>query len=325
MSALPFSGAAKYLHFPVLRLEYEILIEGGMRLKSLNRAIDRFCARHPRFGIRRLMLYIIICNAAVTLLARMSGENMLSLIYYFYLLPDRILKGEVWRLVTFIFIPNSGNLILVAITLYFYYVIGSMLERQWGTGKFTIYYLTSMLLYIIFSFVMYFGWRLIMLNVTGYFINLSLFFAFATLFPDAGALLFFIIPVKMKWLAWLDAAYFIYYIIAWPFPNNIAPLIPVISFMLFCGADLIQGVRNIFRKVTGKKKSSPYVVYDARKHSAPTEASESKETDPFEKRCAVCGRTSASNPELEFRFCSRCAGYHCFCNDHINSHVHFTE
>jgi len=291
-------------------------------LKALNRAVDRFCMRHPNFGIRRLMLYIIICNAALTLLVRMSGENAYSLIYYFYLIPELVLKGQVWRLITFIFIPNSGNLLLAAITLYFYYVIGSMLERQWGTGKFTIYYLGAMLLYIVFAFVMYAFGRLVLFS--GYYINLSLFFAFATLFPDAGALLFFIIPIKMKWLAWLDAAYFIYLLIALPFPSNIAPLVAVVSFMLFCGGDVVRGVKNIFRRIAGRR-NSPHIVYENKKRSSSQVPPEPQKADPLERRCAVCGRTAASNPELEFRFCSRCAGYHCFCSDHINSHVHFTE
>ena len=108
-------------------------------MKSLNKLIDRFCYKHPRFGIPNLMLYMIIGNALVYILDEFSSYTFSSIISFY--LPA-IARGEIWRLITFIFVPEShSNFLFFALTLYFYYFIGSALEREWGSGKFTVFYL----------------------------------------------------------------------------------------------------------------------------------------------------------------------------------------
>ena len=119
-------------------------------LDRFNKSVYRFLNTHPRFGIPRLMLWIIIGNALVYLISLMDRSGMLLL--YLCLIPDRLLKGELWRLVTFVFVPNNTGLWLV-LELYFYYLIGSTLERAWGTGKFTVYYLCGMALNILYGVI----------------------------------------------------------------------------------------------------------------------------------------------------------------------------
>ena len=155
-----------------------------------------------------------------------------------------------------------------------------------------------------------------MINGTDYTLPLIAFFSFAALFPDLQVLLFFIIPIKMKWLAIVDAVIFIIDIIRIPFPLNLLPVVAVLNFLLFCGDELWSYVRPRSRSV---RKASNNFKREIHKINY------AQRTQSYTRRCEVCGRTDADHPDLEFRYCSRCAGYHCFCIDHINAHHHFTE
>lgn len=284
-------------------------------MKTINRAIDRFCYRHPKFGIHNLMLFIIIGNAIVFLFSMMDTTGLF--LQYLFFLPDKILSGQVWRLITFIFVPPSRNLLYLALFLYFYYFIGSTLERQWGAGRFTIYYFSGVILTVIYGFVAgLLTNSLSMISLNANFINLSLFFAFATLFPDNRVLLFFIIPIKIKWLALLNAAFFIFQIIIAPFPLSLLPIVAVLNYFVFCGDTLLSYI-GVY-----KNRFSPQRI-NFKKAAKNSRAESSGKA--YTRKCSVCGKTDADYPNLEFRFCSRCEGYHCFCIDHINSHVHFKE
>ena len=285
-------------------------------MRGFMKKVDLFCYRHPRFGINNLMIYIVIGTLAVWLFGAMDTTNMLVNSLAFN--AAAVLRGQVWRLVTFVFIPQTGGLWLF-LFLYFYYFVGSTLEREWGAGRFTIYYLTGMLMSIIYGFVIYFVTG-VSYSMTANYINLSMFFAFATLFPDNMVLLFFIIPIKMKWLAIIDALYFVYAIIqdfsAGMGLMSFLPLVALLNYFLFCGGEL-------FRSVMPRRRQQRCNTVDFKRevHRIKYETKNKN----YMHKCAVCGRTDADHPELEFRYCSRCAGYHCFCQDHINNHVHFTE
>ena len=282
-------------------------------MKSIMRRIDRFCALHPRFGISNLMLYITIGTGLVWLVGMMDRSGTLMSVLAFN--AEKVFtQGQIWRLLTFVLIPESGGLWLL-IALYFYYFIGNTLERQWGAGKFTIYYLIGMLFNIIFGTVLWLlgvgsGW------VTATYLNLSMFFAFATLYPEMRVLLFFIIPIKMKWLGIANAVIFLVAIIRNPFPINLLPVVAILNYLVFCGGWLFDYIRPA--RVKQKKKTIDF-------KKAAREYNKKQAARPYTRKCEVCGKTDADNPNLEFRFCSKCGGYHCFCIDHINSHVHFKE
>ncbi|NCB74618.1 MAG: hypothetical protein EOM51_07740 [Clostridia bacterium] len=283
-------------------------------MKSIMRRIDRYCALHPSFGIKNLILYIIIGNAVVWLFGMMDTTNTLRSLLMFS--AEAIFtQGQVWRLLTFILVPSGGSGLLFFITLYFYYFIGSTLEQYWGKGKFTIYYLCGMLFNILFGIV---AWLLSGkdVTVTTLYINLSMFFAFATLFPETRVLLFFIIPVKIKWLAYFDAALFLYAVITTSFPANLLPIVAILNYLLFCGGWLFDFIRPA--RFEQKKKTIDF-------KKAAKKYNQEQAKKPYTRKCEVCGRTDVSDPNMEFRFCSKCGGYHCFCIDHINSHVHFKE
>lgn len=283
-------------------------------MKSLMRKIDRFCLTHPGFGIRNLMLYIVAGNILVWIFSLMDTSNTFIAAIAFN--AELIFtKGQIWRLITFVLIPSSSRPLTLLLSVYFYYFVGSTLEAQWGKGKFTIYYLCGVLLNIIYGILL---WLITGINVSlnGYYLNLSMFFAFATLFPDTYVLLFFIIPIKVKWLGILDAVIFVYAILVNPFPINLLPVVAILNYLLFCGGWLFDYVRPA--RVKQKKNTINF-------KNAAKEYNRRQAAKPYNRKCEVCGRTDKDFPNLEFRFCSRCQGYHCFCIDHINSHIHFTE
>ena len=271
------------------------------------RKIEQFCYRHPNFGIPNLMRYIVIANVVFWLMGAVNPV----LSAYLTFNPAMILRGQIWRLVSFVFMPPSTGL-LAFIAFYFYYWIGSTLEARWGTGQFTIYFFTGVILTVLYGFLIYFlTGRTV--NLSSTYIYLSMFFSFAALFPDMQVLFMFFIPIKMKYLALVDAAFFLMSVFSASFPENLLPVVAVLNFLLFCGADLLSllpGKRS--RGTINFKRASARIRRE-------------QQGNLYTHKCAVCGRTDRDHPELEFRYCSRCAGYHCFCSEHINNHIHFTE
>ena len=303
-------------------------------MRALSKAIDRFCTKHRRFGIPQLMRYIVFISAAVFVINMMDRTGTFLFILTFH--PGRILRGEIWRLVTWVFLPLNNNLFFTAIMLYFYYFIGSSLDREWGTPKFTIYYIFGVLLNVIYGFLMWFIvnsslaasvpdfavisdllWFRTLWLVPD-FLNLSMFFAFAVLFPDHRVLLFFIIPIKMKWMAILNACYFAYSVLMNIFNGDyvraLLPIVALLNFIIICGDDVLKSLRPY-----ASRKSAQTISFK----KAARDAQREYDDKHYRHKCAVCGKTDAENPGLEFRYCSRCNGYHCFCADHINNHVHF--
>lgn len=277
--------------------------------QSFRRGVDRFLSRHPGFGIPNLMRYIVIGNAVLFLLSMMDRSNMLM--SYFYFNPALVLRGQIWRLVSFVFVPEAGSILSLVLLLYFEYFIGNTLERAWGSALFTAYFVCGMLLTILYGFIAYLLGAVVWAGAS--YLSLSMFFVFATLWPDTRVLLFFVIPIKMKWLALVEAAFFIVNMIQ---ARTLLPIVGIFNYFLFCGDALSQLLRPLLARIR------PQAVYYRR---TAKQNSRDSRTLPYTYKCAVCGRTDAEHPELEFRYCSRCVGYHCFCSDHIGSHIHFTN
>lgn len=279
-------------------------------MRAFDRAVERFCYKHPRFGIRNLMLYIVIGSGAVYLLSMIDTTGTLYSLLTFS--PSLILKGQIWRLVTFVFLPQWSNIFWTAIGLYFYYFIGSSLESQWGTARFNVYYLCGIVLSILYGLILSLFGVHVEWIISASYINMSLFFAAAVMWPDMRLLVFFIIPVKLKWLAIVDAGIFVASMIV---GRTLFPLIAIGNFLLFFGYVL-------WERVFGKSASTSRTVQFK---SAVRKAEKAEKAKGYRHKCSVCGKTDTDYPNLEFRYCSRCVGYHCFCEEHINNHIHFTE
>ena len=287
-------------------------------MHNLRRNFERFCLRHQNWGIPNLMLVIAIGNLAVYLLQLIDPSNAVYNILTFQ--ADKIASGQVWRLISYIFIPDTYNVFFLAIFLFFYYQIGKLLESHWGYFRFNLFYFTGVILTDVAAFILH-G------TATTYYLNLSLLLAFATMYPEAQFLLFFIIPLKAKYLAWFYLAYNAVVVIFGSFPYNLFPLIALLNYFLFFGSDIknVFGIRgrpfrvgsSFHTKATAKQKHSgqPNANWaDSYRNAAGQR--------PYHHKCTVCGRTDTDYPDLEFRYCSRCNGYYCYCMDHINNHVH---
>ena len=286
-------------------------------MKQISRWLERFCYEHPRFGIPNLMRYIAIGNAVVFLLDLFS-DNMFSAIIGSY--PSQILRGQVWRLVSFVFIPVNSSILFFVLSVLFYYFLGSALEQRWGTAKFSVFYFSGVLLNILAGFLLYFamGQPAWVQTASMYYVNMSMFFAFATLYPDMQFMIYFIIPVKAKWLAWLDAAFFAISILRSLLGGSplmaLLPIVGILNYFLFFWEDLYQLLGG-----TRRRASRPFQgkVVDFQKASRRI-----RHQQGYLHKCAVCGITDADDPNMEFRYCSKCNGYYCYCMNHINSHVH---
>ena len=291
-------------------------------MKKINAAMERFVLRHPGFGIPGLMRYVVLGQAVVYILMMFSNSSAVSFLAFNW---NAILQGEVWRLVTFILLPEYNSFLGVIgmiLFLYLYYMIGTALEREWGTAKFTLYYFSGVLLTLIIAIVtaLVTG-RNVVMSGTDY-VNLSMFFAFAMLYPDMQFLIFFIIPVKVKWLAWLDAAFFaasiLMSLLSLDFVGALIPIIAILNFFVFFWTDITDLLSR--RRGMARQRGKTIQFRSAAREQMRREARQG-----YRHKCAVCGRTDTEHPELEFRYCSRCEGYHCFCQDHIFNHEHFTK
>lgn len=274
--------------------------------------INKFCYNHPNFGLQNLMIYVIGSQAFVLLLG-MFGIPIYS--YLGFSLP-LILQGQIWRLVTFLFIPSSSNLLNFVLISYFYYFVGSTLERYWGTVKFNVYYLIGILL-TLFTGIIGALFNAHQILSTSY-INQSMFFAIATLIPDTQVLLFFIIPIKMKWLAIFEGILLALQVLGALFALDlfgaVLILVPMLNYLLFFHEDL----RSIL------KRNRAYYGHTTSKRTIGFKAAqkEAQKKKGYLHKCTVCGRTDTDFPQLEFRYCSKCNGYFCYCQDHINEHTH---
>ncbi|WP_105619163.1 rhomboid family intramembrane serine protease [Vallitalea okinawensis] len=253
-----------------------------------------------RFGIKNLMLYVVLINFAFYFFDAMN----LPVYSMMTLVPGRVLSGEIWRLVTFIFIPPNTSMLFIAFVLYLYYMIGSTLENVWGVFKFNLFYLIGILGTILGAFLVY-GITGVNVAATAYYINLSLFLAFAALFPNYELRLFFILPVKMKWLAYLDLAFLLFNFITGGLGTKIFIVVSLLNILLFFS-------NNIFTKAKQKKRKKKYQA-----------AFESKVIDNVSfHKCTICGVTEKDNPNMQFRYCSKCNGTYEYCMDHLQDHEH---
>jgi len=289
-------------------------------LKNLRRRFNRFCFEHRHKGIPNLMLYISLGCALVYLMTQITQNALLYSLLIFD--RDAILHGQVWRLITYPLTFYNSNLLLMAVALFCYYTIGRAMENIWGTLRFNLFYLCGIVMMDVWCMI--FGGRA---DVT--YLNLSLFLSYATMFPDAQFLLFFIIPIKAWLFALFDLLLVIYGLFVYPFPMNFFSVISLANYFLFFGKDVLNVIpmswrvnaRQLFKKKNyAPKQERPKVI--PFQGAGSYEASAAKPQAPYTHKCTICGRTDVSDPDLEFRYCSRCSGYHCYCEAHISNHVH---
>lgn len=280
--------------------------------------IDKLERKFGRFGIPNLTIYMIVCYVIgyALMIVNPGILNWLSLE------PAYILRGQVWRLVTWVLYPpsTSGVLWFAIAVLFFYYPIGTSLERTIGTFKYTLYILSGVIFTILGAFILYFllGGNVLVGNVfSTYYISLSTFLAYAMCYPDMQVLLMFIIPVKMKWMAIFYVVIVVYEMIQYIMAGAWYLVIPIVASLL-----------NFIIFYFGTKDFSRYNQKEVhrrnefRRAMEPQGRMKSGSGSVTKHKCAICGRTELDDPNLEFRFCSRCNGNYEYCQDHLFTHTH---
>ena len=279
-----------------------------------------------KYAIPNLTLYLIICYGIGYLMQYLVPAGY----QYLMLDPFLVLKGQVWRLVTWILIPpDSSNIFFVLITLYLYYSLGGLLERIWGTYKYNVYLFSGLLFTILGAFVlcgysvlmgaqptMYTG--LYLLNngsavyfgqFSTYYINMSIFLACAASIPDVQVPLMFIFPIKVKWLGIVYGIILLVNCIQGGIATWIVVIFSLLNFLVF----FLRSKGKMHLSVGQIKRQQEF-------HQKMRSAGQTKGITRH--KCAICGRTELDGDDLEFRFCSKCNGNYEYCQYHLFTHEH---
>lgn len=276
--------------------------------------LDKLERKLGRYAIPNLTVYLL----AGYVIGFAVMNFMPGLLNWLTLEPGLILRGQLWRVISWVLIPPSTSLISLVFLVLLYYSLGSALERTWGTFRYNVYIFSGILFTVVAAFLLYgalyliygveFSLSSVGLISTNY-ITMSIFLAFAAIYPDMEVLLYFILPIKMKWMALVYAAMAVYYFIQGGLATRVAIAASLLNFVIFflSGRNMRRfGPREQARKAKFKKQSRPHMTY----------------AGGARHRCAVCGRTELDDPNLEFRFCSKCRGNYEYCQDHLFTHEH---
>lgn len=285
-----------------------------------------------RYAIHNLMFYVILLNVAGFVLQIAQPQ-----FYYQYLQlsAKAVLQGQVWRLVTFLLEPPTGSLFGISfgslVSLFFfcmlYYSIGTALENTWGAFRFNLYYFTGILLHLVAAFLIYGIWG-IDLQMNLMYLNLSLFLAFGAEFPDYEIYLFFILPVKMKWLALLDGLSLAATIVGGFLTIFFSPQLIGIHSSVPSAVAALLSAANFFLYFFHSRKFSRYSPRQVKRraeYQRKVKMAAPKGKGGTRHKCAICGRTEKDGDDLEFRYCSKCDGAYEYCQDHLYTHKHVTK
>ena len=280
-----------------------------------------FEKKFGKYAIKNLSVVLIICYAVGYVLQMMSPwiAGLLSLN------PYAILHGQVWRLVTWVLIPPAeSNILFMLIMLYFYCSIGTALERTWGTYRYNVYIFGGMLFTVAGSFLLM-GFSYLFLPeviesggggnlffaraavyFSTYYINMSIFLAFAATFPDVSVLLMFIIPVKVKWLGVIYGVMLVFSFLQGGLFTRFAIAASLLNVVFFLTSRNMMHLnpKQIHRRQEFKR--------DIRRNMGGI----------TKHKCAICGRTEVDSPDMQFRFCSKCDGNYEYCEEHLYTHMH---
>ena len=313
-------------------------------MKNLSRKFERFCFKHRDKGIPNLLLYIALGTGLVSFMTMINGGSVLYDLLAFD--KAKILQGQVWRLVSWLLTDIlSANPLINILFLYFFYRLGRAVEMTIGTFKFNLFYLGGVVLMDVFAMIFCPTQDVIIGNYMvsaeqfaylygdmAYYLHLSLVLAYATSYPDSQFLIFFIIPIR----AWVMALFYLIMVginvfnMCYPvnlLPHALFPLIGLLNYFIFFSGEMSNLLPLSWRaKLKRKSGSARHKAAPGKPIPFPNGADYRKNTAPakadYTHRCTVCGRTDTSHPELEFRYCSRCNGYHCYCEEHISNHTH---
>lgn len=277
------------------------------------RFIDKMERKFGKYAIHGLMKYVIACYIIGYVIA-FAAPQLLSVLT---LEPFMVFHhGQVWRLISWVLIPPSrSNIIFVVIMLILYYQLGTVLEQTWGAFRFNLYIfggviftiLGALLLYVILGVNMPVS---IGASFSTYYINMTIFLAFAVCYPNMRVMLYFLIPIKMKWMALVYGVLIAYeFVTCGSWAGRVAIFASILNFLIFFLAT--RNLKAYSPKEMRRKQNFKKQTRQPRNGGA-----------PYIHKCAICGRTELDDPNLQFRFCSKCKGNYEYCQDHLFTHKH---
>jgi len=290
-------------------------VESGQRKggQDMNHVLNKMERKIGKYAIPNLMLWVLGGYAIGYVMMHMAP----GWLEYMTLEPHYILQGQIWRLMTWVLMPESSNLLTLAIMMLLYYQLGQSLEHTWGTFRFNVYIFGGIFFTILGAFALY-GIYYAIYGIPavgmGYFfttsyINMSIFLAFAVCYPNMQVLLYFIIPIKMKWMAIVYAVMIVLSMVQSGWPGRVAIVMSLLNFVIF------------YFSTRDYRYISPKEV-----HRRQTFKAQMRQAEPrpgvAKHKCAICGRTEMDDPNLEFRFCSKCEGNYEYCQEHLFTHQH---
>lgn len=300
--------------------------------RIMNQLLNKLERKFGKYAVPDLIKYVIVLYCVGAALG-LINEN----IYYSYLSlnVEAVLHGQVWRLVTYLIEPYGFNpgmgfivsILFFAIQVNLFFLFGRSLERAWGTFRFNMYFISGWLLNIVAAFILYGALRSTCYLSGFQYIYWSMFFAFAAENPNMEFLFWFVLPIKVKWLAILDAAYLLYNV----FENFVAGFsylnkgMSAMAGVAFSGAlAIVVAMANFlvyFLSSRDYRRISPGDI-KRRRHFKKQVQQAKRQNGGARHRCAVCGRTELDDDTLDFRFCSKCEGNYEYCSDHLFTHQH---
>ena len=290
----PFTGVPNGIQLAKLRSAL-ILSPENMSL------IHRLERRFGRFAIPNLTGILIIGQVALYFLAMVREDLALDRVL---LVPELVLQGQVWRLVTFLFTPPTTNPLFAMIFWSLMYLFGTSLEQYWGSFRFNVFLLLGYLANVAAAFIAHFAGEAVI--TSNAYLYSTIFLAFARLYPDFVLNIMFILPVKVKWLAllmWLSLGYAL---LVGSWTSKLLIIASVLNYLLFFGREHVGEWKQVQRRRSYQAKATRAAA--TAKH-----------------RCSVCGLTSDDSPKTLFRYCSKCSGQQGYCPDHIHDHEHIVD
>ena len=213
---------------------------------------------------------------------------------------DRVIEGEVWRLITFLFVPPTTQPIFLFIILYIFYIMGTSLQNTWGMVRYNTFLWLGTGLTVAVAGLMHGE------PFTGHYLEGTVFLAFATYNPNFELRLFFVLPIKIKYLAYFQAFGYGYALLVGTASTRLMVLASLGNYLIFFAPAVLERGKHFLRKKQWEAKQ--YHPGKAPRHT-----------------CAVCGINSNTHPKVDFRYCSKCDGQLAYCEEHLRTHEHMTE
>jgi hypothetical protein len=241
--------------------------------------LARLETKFGHLAIHGLLRYVAALSSLCFVFAMINPRY----IGFLVLDRDRLMAGEVWRLFTYLFIPSIGGLfpdwLGMAMYVWFLFWMGDGLEQAWGAFRLNVYFLLGMIGTTI-------GVLIAGSSPGGGIFYMTIFLAFARFYPDTVIRLFFVLPVKVKWLAWLDGALLLMNFIGGDMAIRLAIVAGLLNYLLFFGRDIFNDAK-LHREVVQRRARFEREIRTG--------------TEETMHCCKICGRTELTTPELEFR------------------------